>query len=60
MITFICIFYYVFSLFFMVGYVLDSNEHNPWLIIAGIICLIVLAPILLPLNLGTFVSKNSD
>jgi len=44
----------------MIGYVLDSDEHNPWLIIAGIICLIVLAPILLPLNLGTFVSKNSD
>ena len=60
MITFICIFYYVFSLFFMIGYVLDSSEHNHWLIIAGIICIIILAPILLPLNLGTFISRNSD
>lgn len=60
MITFICIFYYVFSLFFMIGYVLDSDEHKPLVIVAGIISLIVLAPILFPLNLGTFISRNSD
>lgn len=61
MITFFCIFYYVFSLFFMIGYFLDNVEHNPWFIIAGgIICIVILAPILLPLNLGTFISRNSD
>lgn len=60
MITFICIFYYVFCLLFMIGYVLDSDEYRPWIIVGNIILLIVLAPILFPLNLGTFVSKNSD
>ena len=58
--TFICIFYYVFSLFFMIGYVLNADEDNPWIIAAGIVCMIILAPILLPLNLGMFVSRNSD
>lgn len=58
MITFICIFYYVFSLFFMIGYVLNADEDNLWIIVAGIICMIVLAPILLPLNLGYFISRN--
>ena len=58
MITFICIFYYVFSLFFMIGYVLNADEDDPWIIIAGIICMIIFAPILLPLNLGAFISRR--
>ena len=58
MITFICIFYYLFSLFFMIGHVLNADEDNLWIIVAGIICMIVLAPILFPLNLGYFISRN--
>lgn len=60
MIAFICIFYYVFSLFFMVGYVLDSDEYKPLVIVVGIIGMIILAPLLFPLNLGVFISRNSD
>ena len=44
----------------MIGYVLNADEDNPWIIVAGIICMIVLAPLLFPLNLGTFISRNSD
>ena len=60
MITFICIFYYLFSLFFMIGYVLTKDEWKPLVIVVGVIGLIVLAPILFPLNLGTFISRNSN
>lgn len=60
MITFICICYYAFSLFFGIGYVMNSDEHNPWIIIASILVLFILAPILFPFNLGTFISNNSD
>lgn len=60
MIIFICICYYAFSLFFGIGYVLASDEDNPWIIIGGILILFILAPILFPINLGTFISRNSD
>ena len=60
MITFICIFYYLFSLFFGIGYIMNTDEHNPWIIIAYILVLFVFAPVLLPFNLGFFISNNSD
>ena len=44
----------------MIGYVLTKNERNLLVIVVGVIGLIVLAPILLPFNLGAFISNNSD
>jgi len=44
----------------MIGYVLTKNERNLLVIVVGVIGLIVLALILLPFNLGAFISNNSD
>lgn len=59
MITFICVFYYLFSVFFMAGYISNTDEQNPWIVLGGIALALIAAPILFPVNLGLFVSKNS-
>lgn len=59
MITFICIFYYIFSVFFMSGYISDTDESNPWIIIGGSILVLIAAPILFPFNLDIYIHKNS-
>lgn len=59
MITFICIFYYIFSVFFMSGYIVEGDEENPWIIVGGIVLGLIFAPFLLPFNLGIYIHKNS-
>lgn len=59
MITFICVFYYIFSIFFMAGYMSDNDELNPWIIVGGIVLALIFAPFLLPFNLGIYIHKNS-
>lgn len=58
MIIFICVFYYLFSVFFMAGYILNTDESNPWVILVGIVLVLIFAPFLLPFTLGLFVSKK--
>lgn len=54
------IFYYIFSVFFMVGYcnfdVLESWKEIMW----GIFVLIIIAPIALPVNLGVYIYNNTN
>lgn len=59
MITFICVFYYIFSIFFMTGYITDTDEPSPWIILGGIVLVLIAAPILFPFNLGAYIHKNS-
>ena len=59
MITFFCIFYLIFSEFFMLGYADFSLLNRFWQVILGIVLLIVLAPIMFPYNIGAYIYKNS-
>ena len=59
MITFICVFYYIFRIFFMAGYMSDNDELNPWIILGGFVLVLIAAPILFPFNLGAYIHKNS-
>ena len=52
------IIYYVFSLWFMIGFALESGESNLIVVIIGYILILLLSPILFPINLGCFVRKN--
>lgn len=58
MITFIFVFYYLFSVFFMAGYISNTDESNPWVILVGIVLVLIFAPILFPFELGLFVSRK--
>lgn len=42
----------------MAGYISNTDEQNPWLILAAIGLALIAAPILFPINLGLYVSKN--
>lgn len=51
------IFYYWFSVLFMIGYV-DVNEFNGiWLRISAVIFTLIFAPIIMPINLGYAIHK---
>lgn len=57
MITNILIFYYIFSVLFMIGYV--NNNGSIWFKILLYLSLFVVSPIMLPINIGYYVYKNS-
>ena len=59
MITFLCIFYLIFSEFFMLGYADFSQLSGFWEVIVAIILLIISAPIMFPYNLGHYIYKNT-
>lgn len=51
------VFYYFFSLLFMIGYVdFDEIDGVPMLIL-GMIAMLILSPIMFPLNIGDAVNK---
>ena len=58
MIEFICVFYYVFSVLFMIGYVNTRDETIFSKLFIYFIVLII-APIMFPINIGYYVCKNS-
>ena len=51
------IFYYYFSVLFMIGYVEFDDIDGIWVGILAVIALLIFAPIMMPLNLGDAVSK---
>jgi len=53
------IFYYIFSVLFMIGYV-DFNDisgTNAGFVILALLALLIFAPILFPINLGYAIHK---
>ena len=58
MIEFICLFYYMFSVLFMIGYVNTRAESIYGKLFIYFIVLII-SPIIFPINVGYYVSKNS-
>ena len=58
MIEFICIFYYIFSVLFMIGYVDDAGEPI-WIKIVLYILLFIISPIMFPINIGYYIHENS-
>lgn len=51
------IFYYCFSMLFMIGYVEFDELDGILLSIAAVICLLICAPIIFPFNLGDAVGR---
>ena len=58
MIKYICLFYYVFSVLFMIGYV-NTEDDKVWVKIVIHLSLLVIAPIMFPINIGYYIRKNS-
>lgn len=54
------IFYYVFSVFFMIGYADFKELDGVGLYILGIVAVLILAPIFFPISLGTAVHDISE
>jgi len=52
LIVFFCIAYYVFSVYFMAGYLSETDEENPWITLLSVVLGLLFAPILFPINLG--------
>lgn len=51
------IFYYCFSVLFMIGYVEFDDIDGIWVGILAVIAMLVFAPIVMPLNLGDAVCR---
>lgn len=51
------IFYYCFSVLFMIGYVEFENSDPIGYRIVAVICMLILAPFAMPVNLGDIASK---
>lgn len=51
------IFYYCFSVLFMIGYVEFDDIDGIWIGILAVIAMLVFAPIVMPLNLGDAVCR---
>ncbi len=53
------IFYYLFSLFFMVGFILGDEDtyYHPWKAVIAVLCAFITAPILFPMNLGATIKR---
>lgn len=51
------IFYYCFSVLFMIGYVELNELDGVWFGIAAVICMLIFAPIVMPVNLGDAICK---
>lgn len=54
------IFYYCFSVLFMIGYVEFDDIDGIWVGILAVIAMLVFAPIVMPLNLGDAVNRIKD
>lgn len=54
----ILLLYYIFSVLFMIGYI-DTNGMNTSLIIGTYLLMLIVAPIIFPINVGYYFSKNS-
>ena len=54
----ILLFYYIFSVLFMVGYV-NTNGMKAWQIVVTSLLMLILAPIFFPINLGYYICRNS-
>lgn len=52
------IFYYCFSVLFMIGYVEFDDIDGIWVGILAVIAMLVFAPIAMPLNLGDAVCRT--
>ena len=50
--------YYIFSILFMIGYI-DINDMKTWEIIASYFLMLIVAPIVFPINVGYYFRKNS-
>ena len=51
------IFYYCFSVLFMIGYVEFDDIDGIWVGVLAVIAMLVFAPIVMPLNLGDAVCR---
>lgn len=58
MIEFICVFYYIFSVLFMIGYV-DTGGETIFSKLFIYFIVLIIAPIMFPINVGCYVYKNS-
>ena len=54
----ILLFYYIFSVLFMVGYV-DINGLKIWKIVVIYLLTLIIAPIVVPINIGYYIYQNS-
>lgn len=54
----ILLFYYIFSVLFMVGYV-NTNGMKAWQIVFASLLMLIIAPIVVPINIGYYVYQNS-
>ena len=52
------LFYYAFSVLFMVGYA-DFNGMKAWEIVGTCLLILIIAPIVFPINVGYYFHKNS-
>ena len=59
MVTFFCIFYFIFSELFMLGYADFDLLNGALEVVLAVILLIISAPIMFPFNLGVYIYKNS-
>lgn len=50
------IFYYCFSILFMIGYVEFDELDDIWVVILAVEAILIFAPIMMPVNLGDAVS----
>lgn len=51
------IFYYCFSVLFLIGYFDFDGLDGIWVGIAAVICMLIFAPIIMPINLGYAIYK---
>lgn len=58
MIMEILLLYYIFSVLFMIGYV-DIKGMKVWTIIGTYLLMLIIAPILFPINIGYYIYQNS-
>ena len=54
----ILLFYYIFSVLFMVGYA-DTNGMKAWTKVGSFLLVLILAPVFFPINIGYYFYKNS-
>ena len=58
MMEFICLFYYIFSVLFMIGYV-DTRGETIFSKLFIYFMVLITAPIMFPINIGYYIRKNS-
>ena len=54
----ILLFYYIFSVLFMIGYV-DTNGMKAWMKVGCFLLILIIAPVFFPINVGYYVCQNS-